>query len=162
MLFRSGLYGIQYIFMRNPIDQSLVRTIDGIGGFSRSSSTNSGIVWKVFASLPRVSIQDASGLYTTIKSSEIGAVDQLTFPGSITLAEKYDGNWRLVIDGKQIPVTQSAIGEPIFQVESLGNLRLEHDGTKRRALVSLQILFFLTFLVLALPAGRRRKEVAIK
>ena len=36
---------------------------------------------------------------------------------------------------------------------------LEHDGTKRRALLSLQIIIVLSVVVLALPAGRRRKEM---
>ena len=35
-----------------------------------------------------------------------------------------------------------------------------YDGTVRRAWVSLQIVIFVTVLVMALPAGRRRREIA--
>ena len=154
-----GSYGIQYIYMRNPIDPAIVRTIDGIGGFTRSSATNSGIVWKVFASQPRLSITDASGLSSQLKATDIGASDDLVFPGRVTLAEKYDSNWKLMVAGENIPLQKSEIGEPIFEVDTLGKLTLEHDGTKRRALISIQALILLTVVVLSLPAGRRRREM---
>ena len=154
-----GAYGIQYVYMRNPIDPAIVRTIDGIGGFTRSSATSAGIVWKVFASLPRLSITDASGLSTQLKATEIGGSDDLVFPGRVTLAEKFDGNWKLMVAGKNISLKKSPIGEPYFEVDTLGSLTLEHDGTKRRALISLQALFLLTVIVLSLPAGRRRREM---
>ena len=75
------------------------------------------------------------------------------------LAEKYDGNWRLLVNNKTAPLSKSIIGEPTFDVVESGNLYLEHDGTKRRALTSIQGIIFLSVLVLALPAGRRRKEM---
>ena len=154
-----GTYGIRYVYMRNPIDQGLVRTIDGLGGFTRSSATNSGIVWKVFGSLPRLSLKDAGGATTQLNSTDIGAVDEINSVGTITLAEKYDGNWKLLLNGKSVPLSKSAIGEPIFNVSEPGKIYLEHDGTKRRALLSVQAIIFLTIVVLALPAGRRRKEM---
>jgi hypothetical protein len=36
---------------------------------------------------------------------------------------------------------------------------LMYDGTSRRALVSFQIIVLVTVTVLALPAGRRRREI---
>ena len=154
-----GLYGIQYIYLRNPIDQGLVRTIDGLGGFTRSSATNSGIVWKVVGAVPRVSIKDALGNISRIDSTDIGAETNLSTLGRITLAEKYDGNWKMYLNNKDLPLNKSSIGEPIFEANETGNLYLEHDGTKRRALISIQGIILLTVLVLALPAGRRRKEM---
>jgi hypothetical protein len=155
-----GAYGIRYVYLRSPVDQGLVRTIDGLGGFSRSSSTSAGIVWKVIGALPRLSIKDISGATTQIDATDIGADSELSTTGIITLAEKYDGNWRLIINGKTIPLNKSNIGEPIFNATETGKIYLEHDGTKRRALLSLQGIAFLTVLVLALPAGRRRREMA--
>jgi hypothetical protein len=154
-----GLYGIKYIYMRNPIDQGLVRTIDGLGGFIRSSATNSGIVWKVVGAVSRLSIKDALGTVTNIDATDIGAQTDLATLGTVTLAEKYDGNWKLLVNNKVAPLSKSSIGEPIFEVSEPGKLYLEHDGTKRRALISIQGIIFLTVVVLALPAGRRRKEM---
>jgi hypothetical protein len=154
-----GAYGIRYVYMRNPINQGLVRTIDGLGGFVRSSATSSGIVWRVVGSLPRLSLNDGSGNNIELAATDIGATTEVTSTGIVTLAEKYDGNWRLLINGKPTPLLKSPIGEPQFKVNELGKLSLEHDGTKRRALFSIEVIVFLTVTVLALPAGRRRKEM---
>jgi len=137
----------------------LVRAIDGLGGFTRSSATNSGIVWKVVGAVPRVSIKDTLGNISRIDSTDIGAGTNLSTLGRITLAEKYDGNWKLYLNNKVLPLNKSSIGEPIFEANETGNLYLEHAGTKRRALISIQGIILLTVLVLALPAGRRRKEM---
>lgn len=155
-----GTYGISYVFMRNPLDQSLVRTIDGLGGFTRSSATSAGIVWKISNSLPRLSFKNNSGQVIQLNSTDIGGVADLTSTGTITLAEKYDGNWRILLNGNPVKVEKSEIGEPIFNINIPGKIYLEHDGTKRKALLSLQGIVFLTVLVLALPAGRRRRELA--
>ena len=40
-------FGIKYLFAKNPIDKDVVRTIDSIGGFMRTSATSDGIVWKI-------------------------------------------------------------------------------------------------------------------
>ena len=64
-----------------------------------------------------------------------------------------------MVAGENIPLQKSEIGEPIFEVDTLGKLTLEHDGTKRRALISIQALILLTVVVLSLPAGRRRREM---
>jgi GT2 family glycosyltransferase len=155
-----GAYGIQYVFMRNPVDQNLVRTIDGLGGFTRSSATDSGIVWKVFGSLPRLSfINPYINQGSSLNSGNVSAEGNVTVPGRINLAEKYDGNWKLLLNGKPIPVTHSAIGQPVFDLPEGGDFVLDFDGTKRRALISIEGIIFLAVLVLALPAGRRRKEL---
>jgi hypothetical protein len=48
---------------------------------------------------------------------------------------------------------------PVFIVEKPGLVTLMYDGTLRRAWVSLQIIVVVTVLVMALPAGRRRREI---
>ena len=55
--------------------------------------------------------------------------------------------------------TRSVDGLPVFTVEKPGLVTLMYDGTLRRAWVSLQIVIFVTVLVMALPAGRRRREI---
>lgn len=157
-----GAYGIQYIFLKNPIDQGVARTIDGIGGFTRSSSTNSGIIWQVVESKPRVSVLDATGARTAINSVKVGAMDDLQTPGTVTLAEKFDPGWKLIINGNQVELTQSALGLPSFEVAETGPIILWHDGTKHRALISVELIALLMIIVLSLPAGRRRREVPVE
>ncbi len=157
-----GAYGIQYIFLKNPIDQGVARTIDGIGGFTRSSSTNSGIIWQVVESKARVSVLDATGDTTAINSAKVGAMDDLQTPGTVTIAEKFNLGWKLIINGNQLEPTQSALGLPSFEVAETGPVILLHDGTKHRALISVELIALLTIIVLSLPAGRRRREVPVE
>jgi GT2 family glycosyltransferase len=157
-----GDYGIAYLYLTSPFDESLPRTIDGIGGFTRSSATSSGIIWKVVGAHPRVSYIDPSNKVHMIPSGDIGAVDNLSQPGVITIAEKYDSGWRLLSNGRPVALTQSANGLPQFQVTEPGPIALSHNATKRRGLLSLQLIFILTVVVLALPAGRRRREVPLE
>jgi hypothetical protein len=154
-----GAYGISYLYIQLPADQSLIRTIDGIGGFTRSASGNSGIVWKVMGSDSRIVEKLSNGTTIPINSSDVGGQGEITAPGSILLAEKFDKGWKLLANGVPVPVEHSSYGVPVFKVSQPGPVTLLHDGTLRRGLLSFQLLCLLTVIVLALPAGRRRSEV---
>jgi hypothetical protein len=155
-----GTYGIQYLYLKNPVDENIARTIDGIGGFTRSSATNSGIIWQIVGSNSRVSLTDATGAITGLNSSNIGATDELLAPGTVTIAEKFDTGWKLIVNGTSVELLQSPIGLPYFEVQEIGSISLIHDGTGHRALISLQLISLLVVLILALPAGRRRRELS--
>jgi len=94
--------------------------------------------------------------------SAVGAMSKVSSPGVITLAEKYDSGWHMLFDGTPLKLEQSNIGLPTFAVSDAGTITLLHDGTKRRALVSIEFISLLTVIVLALPAGRRRREIDIE
>ncbi len=155
-----GAYGITYLYVQLPADQSLIRTIDGIGGFTRSASGALGIVWKVTGSDSRLVEKTAAGATVPLSSNDVGGQGNVTEPGSILLAEKFDKGWKLLSNGAPIPVEHSSYGVPMFRVTQAGPVTLLHDGTLRRGLLSFQLLSLLTVIVLALPAGRRRSEVA--
>jgi uncharacterized membrane protein YfhO len=82
--------------------------------------------------------------------------------GSIILAEKYDNAWHLLKDGKIVKLEQNQFGQPTFKINEPGDISLTHDGTSRRAWISLQLIMILTVIILALPAGRRRREVPLE
>jgi GT2 family glycosyltransferase len=157
-----GAYGIQYIFMKTPLDPAVVRTIDGIGGFTRSSATPAGVIWKVIASHSRVSLSQASGAISKLDSNDVGAMTQALTPGVITVAEKYDSGWRLLLNGSKAKLEKSSLGLPTFTLLNSGTITLLHDGTKRRALLSIELIALLAVIVLALPAGRRRGDIDTK
>jgi hypothetical protein len=157
-----GLYGIQYIFMKNPADAGLLRTIDGIGGFTRSSATKDGVVWKVNNALARVTYQSDLGKYTTLNSTDKASTDYVPGPGVVFLAEQFDKSWQLLLNGKQIKLEQNQFGVPIFKIPEAGDISLIHNGVSRRAWISLQLIIILTVIVLALPAGRKRREVPLE
>ena len=157
-----GSYGIQYLFLRNPVDEAVARTIDGIGGFTRSSATNDGIIWQVVGSKSRISSMDATNSIAGLNSTDVGGMDDLRAPGTVTLAEKFDTGWKLIVNSKELKLLRSPIGLPYFEVAEIGPLNLLHDGVRHRAFLSIQLLSLITVVVLSLPAGRRRREVPIE
>ena len=156
-----GLYGIQYLYLENPAPISLVRTIDGIGGFTRMSATSSGIVWRVVGSSPRVLFVDASGKSSTLKSNDVGALDRVSSAGTIQVAEKFDAGWKLLLDGRPVPVQRSVNGLPYFTIPQAGEITLSYDGTLHRALISIQLITLIFVIVMALPAGRKRRDLPL-
>ncbi len=156
-----GEYGIKYIFIKAPANPNLVRTIDGIGGYVRGSATSAGIIWRVQGALPRVSFTDTSGNTSQISASDIGAQDVVKSAGIVSVAEKFDTGWHLLLNGSPVKESASANGVPQFVINTPGTINLLQDGTKRRALISLQLIALLSVIVLSLPAGRRRRELSI-
>jgi hypothetical protein len=48
----------------------------------------------------------------------------------------------------------------MFTVEEAGEVLILHDGTNRRAWISLFLITLVTSIVMAAPAGRRRREIS--
>ena len=157
-----GFYGIKYVYMKNPADAGLTRTIDGIGGFTRSSETKDGIVWKVDKSHARVTFQNKQGQFFQVNSTDKSSKAYVSGAGVILLAEKYDKSWHLMLNGKPVPLQEHPYGIPIFEIQEQGEILLTHDGTNRRAWISLQLIALISTIVLALPAGRKRREVPLE
>jgi hypothetical protein len=157
-----GHYGIQFVYMKNPADAGLVRIIDGIGGFTRSSATKDGVVWKVEKSHARITYQNTQGVFFPISSSDNASNYYVSGQGVVLLAEKYDKRWRLLMNGRFIPIEEHPFGIPMFKILEAGEFSLIHDGTYRRAWISFQLIVLMTAIVLALPAGRRKREVPLQ
>ncbi len=157
-----GFYGIQYIFMKDPADAGLLRTVDGIGGFTRSSATKDGVVWKINNSHARVTYQSNLGKFFTLNSTDRVSTAYVPGPGVVILAEQFDKSWQLLLNGKLIKLEQNQFGQPIFKIPEAGDISLIHNGVSRRAWISLQLIIVLTVIVLALPAGRKRREVPLE
>jgi hypothetical protein len=62
-------------------------------------------------------------------------------------------------DGSRLERKRSVDGMPVFIVTEPGSVILLYDGTSRRAWLSFQIIVLVTVTILALPAGRRRREI---
>lgn len=157
-----GSFGIQYLFLRAPISADTARIIDGVGGFTRMSATNIGIVWRIVDASPRVILTDAQGSKTLIPASDVGALGVAKTAGTITVAEKYDREWRLLENGVPIPLEHATSGLPVFTVPAPGKISLLFDGTVHRGLISLQLLSLLVTIVMSLPSGRRRRQVPLE
>jgi GT2 family glycosyltransferase len=151
-------YGIKYVFVKNPASDELIQTIDGLGGFNRASATDVGTVWKVAQPTGRVIFTDFSGA-TKVLDSSLGAVTA-PGPGTITLTENYSQSWQALANGIRLDRSQNEYGLPQFKITEGGEVVFLHDGTARRAWLSLFLISLVTAIVMALPAGRRRREMS--
>ena len=157
-----GVYGIHYLFAKSPVPNSLARTIDGSGGFTRMSATGSGIVWRITGAYPRVMLSTPANKNYLIPSANIGATGAVQTGGVIFLAEKFDPHWKLLLNGNSVPLSRSDLGTLMFHLPRPGALSVLYDGTLHRALLSLQLLTLIFVVVMALPSGRRRKQVPLE
>ena len=153
-------FGIKYLFAKNPIDKDVVRTIDALGGFVRTSATVDGIVWKVSNPTGRLIFTNVKGEVTLLASGGIGVTTSVPGPGVITLTENYDLGWQILQNGLKLERSENEAGLPQFQVIEAGEFTLIHDGTVRRGALSLQFIFWVVLIILALPAGRRKREIS--
>ena len=157
-----GSFGIQYLYVKAPVSLQTARAVDGLGGFTRMSSTPIGVVWHIVGSSPRVTLTGPKGTNYLIPAGDIGAEGNATVAGQLVLAEKYDRSWRLIDNGLNIPLEHATTGLPIFSLTSPGKVTVLFDGTAHRALISLQLLTLLIAAVMALPSGRRRRQVPLE
>ena len=155
-------FGIRYLFMSQPVDENLVRTIDGLGGFTRAASTSDGISWKVQGALGHVAFLSSDGTYSSLRSGAIGATGELKTSGSIIVTEKFHERWKLLLNGKYVQATETENGTPRFIIDQPGDFILFFDGTSRRAWISWQVIVAAALIVFALPARRRRKEMRLE
>lgn len=151
-------YGIKYLFVKNPAPESLIRTIDGLGGYVRNSATADGITWRVGGFSDRIVFTGNDKTIKVIDSKEVSAQFKLDRPGVLRLAENYDRNWKIIGNGKYVKKSSNDNGLPEFIIAEPGEYLLIHDGTVRRALLSLQFIFLMVALVMAAPAGRRKRD----
>ncbi len=155
-------YGIKYIFIAQPSDKEIVRTIDGIGGFNRASATSAGIVWRVTGVTGRLIFTDAQGARSAIETGEVGARTMVTAAGTLTLTENYSRSWQIIENGKRLPRVKNDDGLTQFSVFESGEFSLIHDGTIRRGWLSLQFIAIVVVVIFALPSGRRKREISEK
>ncbi len=152
-----AVHGVKYLFLKSPIDENIARVIDGLGGFSRASSTNAGIVWEISVNTGKVLFTDSSGKVSTLQQGESGIT--VNEPGEMTLTENFSRGWRALQNGSRLERQRSVNAMPVFIVTEPGLVTLLYDGTLRRAWISFQIIILVTVIVMALPGGRRRREM---
>ena len=155
-------YGNKYVFVKNPFSQNVIRTIDGLGGFARTSATSAGVVWRVTGVTGRIIFTAKDGTRSLLEAGEVGARTMVYGPGSITLTETFDRSWQILQNVYRLDRAKDEQSLPQFQVKEAGEISLLHDGTIRRAWLSLQLIAWTLVIILAAPAGRRKREISEK
>lgn len=151
-------YGIKFLFIKSPAPSTLIRTIDGLGGFVRNSATSAGVTWRVVGNSDRLIFTSSTGGVAALPTSEISSKFSTSSAGTVRLAENYDRSWQMISNGKLVKKYKNGNGLPEFKIEEAGEYLLIHDGTARRGWLSLQIIYLLVALVMALPGGRRKRD----
>jgi GT2 family glycosyltransferase len=155
-------FGVKYLFVKAPFKREIIRSIDGLGGFSRTSATTLGVVWKVTDPASRLMFVGLDGVRKELQAGEVGARTYVPTAGTLILTETYNRSWQVLENGYRLERSKNEQGLPTFKVTEAGEISLIHDGTTRRAWLSLQLIFFVVVLVMALPAGRRKSEISDK
>ena len=153
-------YGIKYVYVKNPFKKEIIRSIDGLGGFTRTSATSLGVVWKVSQPTGRLLFVAESGERLVLEAGEFGARTFVPGPGTLILTETANRSWQVLQNGYRLDRINNELGLPTFKVTESGEISLLHDGTVRRGWLSLQFIFLSVVLVMALPAGRRKSEIS--
>jgi GT2 family glycosyltransferase len=155
-------FGVKYLFVKAPFKREIIRTIDGLGGFTRTSATSLGVVWKVTAPASRLMFIGIDGVRKELQAGEVGARTFVPTAGTLILTETYNRSWQVLENGYRLERSKNEQGLPTFSVVEAGEISLIHDGTTRRAWLSLQLILCIVVLVMALPAGRRKSEISEK
>jgi hypothetical protein len=157
-----GDYGIKYVFVKSPFKKEIIRSIDGLGGFTRTSATSLGVVWNVSQPTGRLLFINEDGVRSVLAAGDFGARTYVPSAGTLILTESSNRSWQVLENGYRLTRTNNELGLPTFKVTEAGEISLLHDGTVRRAWLSLQIIFLVVVIVMALPAGRRKREISEK
>jgi len=155
-------YGIKYVFVKSPFNSGVIRAIDGLGGFSRTSATSSGVVWQVVEPTGRLIFVAPDGKKTVLDTDELGIPTSVPKAGTLILTERYSRSWQILQNGVRLERSKNDQGLTSFKVLAAGEISVIHDGTIRRGWLSLQLILLVVVLVMALPAGRRKREISDK
>ena len=155
-------YGIKYVFAKNPFKKEIIRSIDGLGGFTRTSATSLGVVWRVSQPTGRLIFVDTEGQRSVLETGEFGTSTYAPSAGTLILTESSNRSWQALQSGYRLERSINELGLPTFTVTEAGEISLIHDGTTRRGWLSLQTIFLAIVIVMALPAGRRKREISEK
>ena len=155
-------YGIKYVYVKNPFKKEIVRSIDGLGGFTRTSATSLGVVWRVSEPTGRLLFINKDGIRSVLDAGDFGARTYVPSEGKLILTESFNRSWQILENGYRLDRGKNEQGLPTFTVVEAGEISLLHDGTVRRGWLSLQLIVVVIVLVMALPAGRRKREISEK
>jgi GT2 family glycosyltransferase len=153
-----GRYGIGFILMNEPVDQDLARTLDGVGGLTRLSVTDGRILWSVTTVTARVRLVDAAGTITPLRDDTGSLTFGARTPGIIALAERSDGSWRAVSQGRLLEVVDRGDGLQAFALPDAGEVTISHDDSGNRAGLTVAFLTAAILFYLITPSGRRLRE----
>jgi len=151
-------FDVGFVLLPAPVDQGLVRALDGVGDLRPLSATPAFYLWRVTGLSARVRVLEPDGTVVAVPSGPTG-VSGAQVPaagGTIELAEPA-GGWNATLNGKPLTAVPSPTGSwaAAYALPSGGGvLDIGRDQTGRELILILQLLMLGAVAVLALPGSR--------
>jgi hypothetical protein len=117
-------------------------------------------VWRVAGISEHLTYKSANNVLQSLSSGDVGAEGVIPGVGTLNLAENFDHSWQILADGKLLASQRAATGLTEFNVTQQSNFILFHNGATRRAWLSLEFIVLASIVLMSLPAGRRKRDIA--
>jgi GT2 family glycosyltransferase len=151
-------FDIGFVLLPAPVDQGLVRALDGVADLRPLSATSAFYLWRVTALSARVRVVEPDGTVVAVPSGPTG-VSGAQVPaagGTIEFAEPA-GGWNATLSGRPLTLVPSPAGSwaAAYQLPAGGGvLDIGRDQTGRDLILILQLLVLSAVTLLALPGSR--------
>jgi len=152
-------FAIGYVLLPAPMNQVLVRVLDGTPGLQPVSLTGSFGLWQVTDVTARVRVVESDGTVVPVRSGRVDVVGARvpSAGGTLVLAEPADASWRASLNGHSLmplarPVDGWAQG---FNLPAGGsNIDISRSMLTRQIILGLEALAVIVVVALALPSAR--------
>jgi GT2 family glycosyltransferase len=157
-------FDVAFVLLPAPVDQSLARLLDGVGGLRPVSATPAFDLWRLQAPSARVRVVEPNGTVVAVRSGQTG-VTGARVPaagGTLELAEPA-GGWKATLNGQPLTQVASPAGgwAQAFRLPAGGGvLTISHNQTSRDLALVLEFLAVAAVAVLALPGSRAAAEAS--
>jgi GT2 family glycosyltransferase len=153
-----GQFGIQWVMLPSPVDQTLAQQLDAAVGLIPLSKAPAYDLWQVAGTVARVRVIGPDGAVTALPSQPVGmsGVSAPAAGGTLVLAEPY-GGWTATLNGKALtPVASPVDGwaQGFVLPPGGGKLAISRDNLARDLSLIAELIVLLAVCVLALPGKR--------
>ena len=154
-----GRFAIGYVLLPAPMNQVLVRVLDGTPGLRPVSLTGSFALWQVTDVAARVRVVEPDGTVFPVRS---GRVDVKGAPvpsagGTLVLAEPADARWHASLNGRPLTPLASPVdgwAQGFNLPAGGGRVDISRSMLTRQVILALEAVAVAVVVALALPSAR--------
>jgi GT2 family glycosyltransferase len=157
-------FAIGYVLLPAPMDQGLIRILDGTPGLRPVSLTGSFGLWQVTQTAARVRLIEPDGAVVPVRSGRVEVVGAKVpaAGGTLVLAEPA-GGWRASLNGRALTPLASPVdgwAQGFRLPPGGGRLDIGRATLPRQAVLWLEAAILLAVAILALPSARTEAVTA--
>ena len=154
-----GQFAIGFVLLPAPMDQGLVRVLDGTPGLRPVSLTGSFGLWQVTDVTARVRVVEADGTVVPVPSgrAQVNGAPVPAAGGTLVLAEPADAGWHASLNGRRLTPLASPVdgwAQGFNLPAGGGRLDIGRSMLARQLTLGLEVLALAVVTVFALPSTR--------